>query len=463
MSLMDSIRTWWFSMTSGFDPPDVQARSSFEDNFIARTFAPSLRSTPWRTASTAEALGVPAIFSAVTLIANSTGSLSMKAFQRGRELPDDERPRIIVRPNPFTTPRDFYRDTAYSMAVYGEAWWWVAARDFDDLPLSLIPVNPREIKVEENPRDLRYPIITWRGKKMPNADMKQITYLRDPGELRGFGPLQKCGAAVSISVEAQEWAANFYADGGKGGTTVKVGYEPGTEEDDDGYTEADRIRNQWIDRAHNSVRVIGPSIEDIDEHEPNEAGAQMLQSRAYNAVETAQMFNMPAPMIEAAVAGSSLTYQNIPSLYDSFARRCLSPNYLEPIEQTMSDLLTRQTVSRFNTEGLFRLDPKARWEIYEIQSRVIGQDDAATIARQKEGIDPGDVEFAPVPFAVPQAVPTEMPTQSRSESPDVRCDGMATKRKAGATRIERCNRLLSRSGSFVGQCPRCKKDYAVAA
>ena len=84
---------------------------------------------PWRVAGLQEALGVPAIFRAASLIANTTGALSMEAFRKdGTKLDNNARPRVIVRPNPFTTPRDFYRDTAWAMATRGEAWWWVAKR-----------------------------------------------------------------------------------------------------------------------------------------------------------------------------------------------------------------------------------------------------------------------------------------------------------------------------------------------
>jgi phage portal protein BeeE len=77
-----------------------------------------------------QALEVPAVLNAVTKIANITGSLSMEVLRNG--VPLDDRPPVIRRPNPLTTPRDFFRDVAYSMAVRGEAWLWIAKRDRSD-------------------------------------------------------------------------------------------------------------------------------------------------------------------------------------------------------------------------------------------------------------------------------------------------------------------------------------------
>ena len=201
MSLWDSLKTFL-----AIEPMQERDIDSFVDHpGLTEQLAAiqGLSPRPWRVAGLTEALGVPAIFRAVSLIANTTGSLAIEAYRKGAPLLAEQRPRIIVRPNPFTTPRDFYRDTAYSMATRGEAWWWVASRDIDGSALSLLPVNPAEVTVSEDERDLRYPIIEWRGRRMPNADMVQITLLREPGALRGVGPLQMCGAAISVAVESR--------------------------------------------------------------------------------------------------------------------------------------------------------------------------------------------------------------------------------------------------------------------
>ena len=84
-------------------------------------------------------------------------------------------------------------------------------RDVDGVAQSLFPVPPWEVRVEANNRNRLFPTITWGDRPMRNEDMRQITYLPDRNGLRGVGPLQMCGAAVSVAVESQEWAANFYA------------------------------------------------------------------------------------------------------------------------------------------------------------------------------------------------------------------------------------------------------------
>ena len=358
---------------------------------------------PWRVAGLQEALGVPAIFRAATLIANTTGALSMEAFRKdGTKLDNNSRPRVIVRPNPFTTPRDFYRDTAWAMATRGEAWWWVAKRDVDGTALSLLPVNPAEVAVTVNERDLRYPIIEWKGRRMPLEDMRQLTLVREPGGLRGLGPLQLCGAAISVAVEAQEWAANFFAAGGYPSVVLKSEVDLTSDE-------SEALKAQWVATPPNMPRVTTPNYS-IEEFGANPQGAQMLQARDYQVGDVARMFGIPSSLLDHQTAGSSLTYQNLEGEFGKFIRACLWPNYLEAIEQAMSDLLTRSTVARFNIEGLLRADIKTRYEVYAsgVASGVITTEEA----REMEGLSPGDVERAPVPFSAPRPSPAASPSRA---------------------------------------------------
>ena len=230
----------------------------------------------------------------------------MKAFRDEVELPPADRPRIIVRPDPFTIPREFYRGTAYNLATRGEAWWWVAARDIDDAPMSLINVPPHEVTVEENRDDLRYPIIEWRDRQMRNRDFRQLVYAREPGSLRGHGPLQMCGAAISVAVEAQEWAANLFAEQAacrrsSSSRRRELGDDPVT----------GRARGRHPARA-----VDGPGQQHPARHRPaasrtsprwtRTARARRCSRRAaYQNVEVATMFNMDATILNAAIEGSS--------------------------------------------------------------------------------------------------------------------------------------------------------------
>lgn len=453
------------------DMPQARTLDSFLDHpglteQIAAAFGFNPR--PWRVASVREALGVPAIFRAASLIANLTGSLSMRALKNEVQTSPQDRPAIIVRPDPNRTPRDFYRDTAWNLAKYGEAWWFVSGRDSDRVAKSLYNVpSPAEVQVERDPKDPIRPIITWRNRStrdgtLRREDMRQLTFLLDDEGLRGLGPLQLCGAAVSVAVESQEWAANFFAAGGYPNIWIKAagdlsgspdGWSTEDQTDVGAESEIMRLKEQWISTAPNTPKITDEGIIDIKQFDVNAQGAQMLDARNANNGDAARMFGVPGSLLEFQQEGSSLTYQNLEGEFTKMVRGCLRPGYLEPIEQTMTDLLVRSIVSRFNTEPIENPDMKTRYEVYGlgIDKGIID----VAYAQAKEGLLPGDVENAPVPL--PLAVPS-IPL-ARADSGEVRCDGLRTRRRGGIPYIAKCDKLLASNGVFVGHCSRCKKQY----
>ena len=178
----------------------------------------------------------------------------------------------------------------------------------------------------------------------------------------------------------------------------------------------------------------------------------MLDARQANKGDAANMFGVPGVLLEYSAPGSSLTYQNVQEVFSLFVKSSLAPNYLEPIEQELSDLLPRSTVARFNVKGFERASPKARWETYQIMAAVLGPDEAARIASEQEGFAPGDVEFAPVPFAPPAAFPTRLPVARSGET--FRCTG---RKFVGGIRRP-CNRIIPAGVAWT--CNRCGESYA---
>ena len=435
MSLWDRVST--MMALAPWDHPHIELsdfdsiETQIEDVRLERQAA----ARPWRVASISEAMGVPAIFGAVTLVANVSGTLTARVFRNNVPLDDAERPMVAVRPNPFGTPRLFFHQVVYSMAARGEAWLWVSTRDSKGYATSMIPVPAREVVVEALDGDWLRPTITWRGKRMRREDMIHIPFSMEPGELRGKGPLQSCGAAVSVAVESQEWAANFFADGG----------QPGIElHSDDLLTpdEATALRTQWTGTPPNMPQVTSGGLT-VNELGVNVPARQMLEARNRTAGDAAQMFHIPGSLLEYARAGSALTYQNVSDEFDKLLRQCLLPDYLEPIEQAISDQLPRATAARFNTDALLRADIKTRFEVYKsaIESGIMDADDA----RAKEGLGRGDIETAPVPQSPPAAVPRSTPV--RASLADVNCPT--------------CSKLVGRAeGHYELWCRHCKATVA---
>lgn len=394
--------------------------------------------------STADAMSVPAVFKAVSLISNTIGTFSMEAFRDSAKLSLPDTPQLVKRPNPWTVPYEFWRNSAYYRARYGETWWWVAKRDIDLQPLSLIPIDPREIQVRENERDPRpsADIITWRNREYSREDMRQSNYLPDPNNpLRGIGPLQACGAAVTVAVEAMEWAGNFFAESGIPSVWVKSAV-PFTDD------QLKEFEDRWSQKPAGTPRITGPTVEDVQVFGATPESAQLVDVKQAQNGDVALMFSMPATLLNHGVAGSSITYQNVSQVNDDLLRQCLLPHYMEPMEQMMSDLLPRSTIGRFNTSGFLRADPMTRAQVHNLLVPL--GIETVPEARSAEGYAPGDVENRPIPLSPPLAIPAAAPFQQR-EAPlrDIRHE---------------CGNLVGRvSGAAELWCRHCKQTMTVAA
>jgi len=436
------------------------------DDIINRRQTGPMRA--WRTPSINEALSVPAILRAVSLISSTTGMLSVQGYRQGVVMDGfDGRPApplLVTRPDPDHTPYYFFARTSGQIAKAGEFVWWIASRDTDGLASALVNVPLAELQVHDNQRDRRRARYVWGNitstrysPANPEGQFVHEMYpVSEPFQLRGQGPLQLAKAATSVSVESQTWAANFFAKGGHPREIVAWnGYLDPTLKDDmglpdpeKGVNEADRLRAQYMARDNNVPIVIDDHIKDIKPASVDVGGAQMLEARIHQRGDVANMFSLPGKFVEYVQSGTSLTYQSLESAFEDLVKTCLQPLYLEPIEQALSDLLPRTTSARFNVKGFLRADIKTRAEAYNLMVPlgII----SAQEARQEEGYAPGDVEFAPIAFAPPAAIPARIPNIGTSLSMrDVRC--------------ESCGRLIVRAaGPVEGFCRHCKAEVRVA-
>ena len=159
MALWDQVRQFL-----ALEPMQERSIDTFDTTTPLATQLAALQAQarPWRLPSISEALGVPAIQRAVTLISNTAGSLAIEAYRSGVLT---ETPRVIARPDPFSTPRDSYGSMAYCLATRGETVLWIATRDGFGYPSALIVVPLNELTVDENPRNRMLPQYTWGDKK----------------------------------------------------------------------------------------------------------------------------------------------------------------------------------------------------------------------------------------------------------------------------------------------------------
>ena len=367
------------------DYPDIDAQLFMRQRAQTASLVPTIR----------EALGIPAVNRAVTMLATIGATLDLNAYRAGERL--DPEPQLTQRPTRGKTPGWFTRQSIFYMATRGELIWLVTERYAEDnSPASVVPVNPEAMQSDFDGVSHDWKRTTPDGKQVgynPN-DVKHVTLLEDPATGRGLGPLQLCGAALNVAVEADRWAARYFSGGGMpsvflSATGILAGDEP------------QKIKDQWLNDPPNMPKVASNITPTVLNSNPEQA--QLVGSRAHSRGDVALMFGISGRLLEAPVSGTALSYTNVGDLATELVRLTLAPYYLEQIEQAFSDLLPRGQTARYDVEGFQRADAKTRWQIYEIAQKL-GVMDAEQIA-EKEMIELPAQPAQPAPQALPTALP----------------------------------------------------------
>jgi len=367
--------------------PDIDAAlyARFRSTGAAGQLAPTVK----------EALGIPAVNRAVTMLSTIAATLDLNAYRAGDRIQPD--PPLVARPTKGIPPGRFTRDSVFYMACYGETIWLTTERYAEDgSPASIVPVPPTRLRSDWNGVQHDWYTLDANGKRkgLDPRDVNQVTLLMDPDTGRGIGPMQLCGAALNVAIEADRWAARYFAGGGMPSvfleaTGILGGDEPQT------------IKDQWLHDPPNMPKVGANITPHVLNHNPEQA--QLVTSRAHSRGDVALMFGISGRLLEAPVGGTSMTYTNVGDLATELVRLTLAPYYLEQIEQAFSDLLPRGTVARYDVEGFQRADPATRWKIYE-QAAKLGVLTAEQIA-DRELIEMEADQAAPAPVALPAPTP----------------------------------------------------------
>lgn len=306
------------------------------------------------------ALGVPAVYRAVAMISSSVSQLPWASWNPRTNVQLPEQPTILRRPDPFMArARTLYRVTS-SMLLHGEAFLRLAAPGRDGRATVAIPLPPDEVQITWN-RDRTRPEYRWRsGPPLAEGrEIMHIRYMEIPGVLRGIGPIQSARWTVTGALASEQHAAEFFTDGAIPDAVLESPSKLTK-------PEAERLRDQWneTDGGRRSTAVLSGGVE----YKPitmSNADAQFVESRNFNVGDVARLFGIPAPLLNAQVAGSSLTYRNTEGVMTEYGTFAVLP-VTEPIEAGFGELIPTTQELRFSLTRLLRADSKTRFEVYQL-------------------------------------------------------------------------------------------------
>lgn len=343
-----------------------------------------------------EAMGIPAFFSGLMLLAKTGGALPLTVLDR---LNDNQMVtghpvaiRLRYRPNRDTTGSAFYMSLLTQLIPAGNAYGLkLPASDGINAPEQYL-IPPENVFVWRGADGARrYDLTAADGSVFAQGvHERHIVHYKGPsstGRLVGDSMVERLRNPLSISLAAQEYQGASYRSGGVPKGVLSID-EPLEVED------VITIRDQWH-ATYGGMENAG-QIAVLDRGAKFQATgmthehAQFVELMQLSATDAARILNLPPAMIGAE--GASLTYANAQHNDRHFLKFSLRP-WLVLIEETLNADADYFGVRsgwepKFDTDALVMDDISERYR--NLQTAVGGPWMNRAEARAAEGLPPDD-------------------------------------------------------------------------
>lgn len=300
------------------------------------------------------ALGIPAIYRGISLIADAVGALDFCAYRNGREvLP---KPQILVRPNPTETRMETISAMAASLILHGNYLAVLGEPGANGLPDSIYPVSADRVQVSRDKGRIIYRIDE---KIYDRSEILHIKNFTMPGDLVGRGILAIAKQSLGKEIAISEYAARYF-DGGVNPTAVIKSQNPDLSSE-----EADALKAAWMSMysSRNRSPVVMNASTDFEVLSSNAAESQLVEAQTAGLTEAANILGLPPYYLGAP--NSSRTYSNVEEENLQLIKWSIQP-VAERIEAAFSDLLVRGQTAKFKYESLLKTDTLSRYNAYAV-------------------------------------------------------------------------------------------------
>lgn len=307
------------------------------------------------------ALKLAPVFGAARVLADNIAAMPLRLYRTGPNgtlvrLPD---PPLFNQPSVHGSTFDWIHRLVTSMALHGDAVGFVTARDYYGQPTMIEWLDPAAVAVYDGQLTGRGsymdPIWTWMGREVPKENLVHIPWFCLPYRIRGLSPIGAFQLTVGIGLGAQEYANDWFANGG-----VPPGVMRNAEQkisNEDATTLARKITNRLRTRQ---PLIIGKdwTYEPIA-IKPHEA--EFVQTCQLTATQIAVIYGIPPEKLGGST-GNSLTYSTVEQNSVDFLTFSLRA-WLVRIEQAISNLYPRGTYARFDPSELLRMDALSKAQV----------------------------------------------------------------------------------------------------
>ena len=347
------------------------------------------------------ALQINAVFSAVSLIADTIATLPVDAYIRrgGARYPLRPRPAWVLKPDVDTTREAFYGAVIVSLLLDGNVFIRKYRNNRGEL-VHMVGLNPRDGDIKRSGLGRVLYTVKGEDKALTNDEITFIPDVVRPGQLRGISRVEALKENFGLAIALENYAAKFFGSGTQTSGVIEVpSGVPLSAEQAKAMQVAFDSRHKGWNRAHKTAVLSGGAVYKPT-NVPNDP-AQFLDSRRMAVEDVARAFNIPPHLL--GLPGTN-TYASVEQNNIAFVTHTLRP-IAAKIESAMTELLSQQTgleaaFIKISLDGLLRADITARTAAYStlLQAGVYSINDVRSFEDLRP-IDDPSADTVRVPLA----------------------------------------------------------------
>lgn len=313
------------------------------------------------------AMSIPAAWRASLILSDILGGVPWDAYRRtGPKVLEviDPKPPLLEQPNPPDTGVTTWSSLALDLINEGNGIGLVATRNAYGWPTSMYAVPAGMVYARRITPNM------WSTLPIGTIEYRvgQLTFGSDdvihikgpcaPGAVRGMGVLEYHLKTLALAHEQADQAGDIARHGVP--TAVLK-----SENADLTAPEAQRLKDKWMESQRNRTVAVLNATTSFEALAWDPEEMQMMEARTFTNGEIALIYGIDASRLNAAQAGSSMTYTNLES--DSIKLvRDGAGGHIARFEAELTRHFPRGTEVKANLDARLRADTKTRYESHQI-------------------------------------------------------------------------------------------------
>lgn len=306
---------------------------------------------------------VNAVFSSISLIADTISTLPLDAYVRrdGARFPFRPRPVWVTQPD-VNLPREaFYNQVIVSLLLEGNAFIRVFSNTRGEV-VNLTVLNPNTVTIQRNGLGQLQFLVEGEEKVLTSDEIVYIPDVMKPGEIRGISRIKAMGETFGLALALERYASTFFGQGTNLNGVIEF---PGnlTKEQADNLAASFDNRHRGWKKGHRTGVLSGGAKFVSTQTDPERS--MLVESRNQSIADVARAFNIPPHLL--GLPGTN-SYASVEQTNLAWITHGLRP-IVGKIEGALSPLLRRSpggegAFIKFNLDGLARADLQSRTSSY---------------------------------------------------------------------------------------------------